>query len=351
MKKIIILLLILANSAHAQSLRNNLKRYTILRDKTLINKRLTHNLYEQYIDLDLQVSSGVKDLVADIKNKGNEAGASQSQKELNILEILNKNMNSERYIDLDATLGVPLPSFNLSKYRLTPSLFYNLNLGSLFTIYNQTSSLDPSVSVYVKKETKMGLSTIVTKNGHIDTHIKLNLYKLNRSDADLTKTKTELAESSKIFNFSDLSQSKETLSMDFIWKRESDHRLWKIEMLEAKLLTLKEKEQYSYDNFPLFHFFHQWKGDAKKIWLEPFAGIHMRKRYSIFDGIYVGSWLKFKDLPFRSSISLSNQFITFIPEFRVRHFYFNYKMRMAYTNPQDDIWVSTIHSFNLGFNF
>lgn len=341
----------MANGAHAAGLRNNLKRYTLLRDKTLINKRLTHKLYEQYIDLDLQISSGVKDLIADVKNKGNEAGASQSQKELNILEILNKNMNSERYVDLDATLGIPLPSFNLTRYRLTPSLFYNLNYGSLFTIYNQTSSIDPSVSVYVKKESKVGLSTIITKSGHIDTHIKLNLYKLDRSDTDLTKTKTELAESSKIFNFSDLKESEESLSLDFIWKRESEKRLWKAEILEAKLLTLNEKSNYSYDNFPLFHFFHQWKGEESKVWLEPFAGIHMRKRYSLFDGIYIGSWVKFQGLPFKSSLSLSNQFLTVIPEFRAGHFYFNYKMRMAYNNPHDDIWVSTIHSFNLGFNF
>lgn len=351
MKKIIIIFLLLANTVQAAGLRNNLKRYTILRDLTLVNKRLTHNLYEQYLDLDLQISSGVKDLISDVKNKGNEAGASQSQKELNILEILNKNMNSERYVDLDATIGIPLPSFNFFNYRLTPSLFYNMNLGSLFTIYNQSSSIDPSVSVYIKKESKVGLSTIVTKSGNLDTYIKFNLYKLSRSDADLTKTKTELAEDSKIFNFSDLNENEDSLSFDLIWKRESQKRLWKAEILEAKLFTMNEKTNYSYDNFPLFHFFHQWKGKTERFWLEPYAGVHMRKRYSLLDGLYIGTWLKFDKLPFKSSLSLSNQFLTFIPEFRMGHFYFNYKMRMAYNNPHDDIWVATIHSFNLGLNF
>ncbi|WP_157765663.1 hypothetical protein [Halobacteriovorax marinus] len=351
MKKIIIISLLLANSVYAAGLRNNLKRYTILRDHTLINKRLTHKLYEQYFDVDLQISSGVKDLVSDVKNKANQSGATQTQKELSILEILNKNMNSERYVDLDATIGIPFPSFDLYRYRLTPSLFYNMNMGTLFTIYNQSSSVDPSVSVYIKKESKIGASTIITKSGHIDTHIKFNLYKFDRADQDITKTKTELAQSSKIFNFKDLDQSNETLSFDFIWKRESEKRLWKAEVLEAKIFTLKDKAGYSYDNFPLFHFFHQWKSKGEKFWLEPYAGAHMRKRYSFFDGIYVGTWLKFRDLPFRSSLSLNSQFITFIPEFRMNHFYFNYKMRAAYNNPHDDIWASTIHSFNLGLHF
>ncbi|WP_372655536.1 hypothetical protein [Halobacteriovorax sp.] len=351
MKKIIILLILLANSVNAAGLRNNLKRYTFLRDTTIVTKGLTNKRYEQYFDIDLQVSSGVKDLVADIKNKGDEEGATQLQKELNILEILNKNMNSERYVDLDATLAIPLPSFNLYNYRLTPAIFYNLNLSTLFTIYNQTSSFDPSVSVYIKKETKLGVSTIITKSGHTDTFIKLNLYKLGRSDTDLTKTKTELAESSKIFNFSDLDESNETYSMDLIWKRENHKRLWKAEVLEAKLLTSQSKADFSYDNAPLFHFFHQWKSEVKRVWLEPFAGVHMRKRYSLFDGLYLGTRLKFQELPFSSSVSLSNQFLTFIPEFKMGHFYLNYKMKMAYINPQKDIWVPTVHSFNLGLNF
>lgn len=351
MKKIIILLVLLANSADAAGLRNNLKRYTFLRDHTLVNKALNTNSYEQYLDIELQVSSGVKDLIADVKNKADEPGATQTQKELNILEILNKNMNSERYVDLNVTLAVPLPSFNFNKYRLTPAVFYNLNLGTLFTIYNQTSSFDPSVSVYIKKETKIGVSTIITKSGNIDTFLKINAYKLSRSDTDIQKTKTELAESSKIFNFSDLSEPNDTYSMDFIWKRENYKRLWKAEILEAKLLTSKSKADFSYDNAPLFHFFHQWKGEERRVWLEPFAGVHMRKRYSLFDGMYVGTRLKFQELPFSSSVSLSNQFLTFIPEFKMGHFYLNYKMRMAYINPQKDIWVPTTHSFNLGLSF
>lgn len=351
MKKSIIVLLIFTFNVHSAGIRNNLKRYTFLRDKTLINKRLHSKLYENYFDLDLNLSSGTKSIVGDIKNSSTSSSSTQTDKELAILSILNKNMNSERYVDLDLSTSIPLPTFKLFKYRLTPSLFYNINMGALVTISNQASVVDPTAQVYVKKDTKMGVSTILTKNPDKETQVKFNLYLFKRADIDQTLNKTAIVNDTKLFDFGTLDQGEKSIGVDFIWKRTNQKRTWSLEMLEAKLIPLSTLTDVLYDHFPLFHAFHQWHKKPEKFWLEPFVGIHMRKRYSLFDGIYVGTWLNLKEIPFRSSIHISNQFLTFIPEFKGESFYFNYKLRLAYINPQKDIWVPAIHSFNLGFAF
>ncbi|OUR96787.1 hypothetical protein A9Q84_10625 [Halobacteriovorax marinus] len=350
MKKIIIVLLILANNVHAAGVRNNLKRYTYLRDKTIVNKRLHSKLYENYFDIDLNLSSGTKSIVGDIKNSSNSS-SSTADKEAAILSILNKNMNSERYIDLEISTAVPLPTFSLFKYRLTPSLFYSINMGALVTISNQASVIDPSAGVYVKKDTKMGVSTIITKHPDKETQVKVNLYQLKRADVDNTLNKTQIVTDTKLFDFGALDKGETSIALDFIWKRSNSKRSWSLEMLEAKIIPMSTITDVKYDHFPLFHAYHQWHKKPETFWLEPFVGVHMRKRYSLFDGLYVGTWLQLKELPFRSSLNISTQFITFIPEFKGESFYFNYKLRLAYINPQEDIWVPAIHSFNLGFTF
>lgn len=351
MKNFIIVALILATNAHASGLRNNLKRYTLVRDKTIVDQLVRAPLYESYFDLDLTVSSGVKTLVGDVKNISNNSD-NDAAKELAIAEILNKNINSERYADLNATFGVPLPTIKIKKYRLTPALFYNLNLSTLFTISNIEDVTDPSVAVYIKQETKLGVSTILTKKSDKETQVKLNLYMFKRADTSLIQTASTLVENTKIFDFGALSDGESSLGADFIYKRTNTKRTYILELLEIKAIPLKTISDVEYDHFPLFHAYHQWhKSSDQKFWFEMFAGVHMRKRYSLFEGIYVGTWLKSKDLPFRASLNLSKQFLTFMPEFKRSSFFFNYKLRMTYINPQDSIWVPTIHSFNLGFAF
>jgi hypothetical protein len=352
MKNIIIVILLLATNAYATDLRNNLKRYTLVRDKTIIDQLLRAPLYETYADIDLTISSGVKDLIGDVKNISTNSGTSDADKELAIAEILNKNINSERYVDLNATLGIPLPTIKIKALRLTPSLFYNINMGTLFTISNIDSVIDPSVSVYIKKETKLGLSTILTKKQDRNTLAKVNLYLLNRADSSTIQTKTSLVEDTKIFDFGSLDKGETSLGLDLIYKRTNKKRTYRLEVLEIKAAPLKLETDVEYDHFPLFHAFHQWHNQGKDRFIfEPFAGLHMRKRYSFFEGIYIGTWLKMNKTPFRASVNLSKQFLTFMPEFKQENFFFNYKLRMTYINPQDDIWVPTIHSFNIGYNF
>jgi hypothetical protein len=351
MKNFIIVAFILATSAHASGLRNNLKRYTLVRDKTIIDQLVRTPLYESFLDLDLTISSGVKTLVGDVKNISNNSD-STAAKELAIAEILNKNINSERYVDLNTTFGVPLPTVKIKRYRLTPALFYNLNLGTLFTISNIDNVIDPSVAVYMKQESKLGLSTILTKKSDRETQVKLNLYMFKRADSSVVQTKSTLVDNTKIFDFGALKDGESSIGMDFIWKRTNLKRTYLLEVLEVKAIPLKTVRDVEYDHFPLFHAFHQWhRHNSDKFWFELFTGVHMRKRYSLFEGLYVGTWLKSKDLPFRASLNLSKQFLTFMPEFKRSSFFFNYKLRMTYINPQDSIWVPTIHSFNLGFNF
>ena len=341
----------MATSANASNLRNNLKRYTLVRDKTIVDQLVRSPLYESYLDLDLTLSSGVKTLIGDVKNISSNSSTDVA-KELAIAEILNKNINSERYVDINATFGVPLPTIKIKKYRLTPAIFYNLNLSTLFTISNAESVTDPTAAVYMKQESKLGLSTILTRKSDKQTQIKLNLYMFKRADSSLIQTASSLVDNTKFFDFGALKEGESSIGADFIWKRTNQNRTYIAEVLEIKAIPLKTISDIEYDHFPLFHAYHQWhRRSDQKFWFELFAGVHMRKRYSIFEGLYVGTWLKSKDLPFRASLNLSKQFLTFMPEFKRSSFFFNYKLRMTYINPQGSIWVPTIHSFNLGFTF
>ncbi|WP_127717019.1 hypothetical protein [Halobacteriovorax sp. HLS] len=352
MKNIIIIFFVMATNVYASGLRNNLKRYTLVRDKTIIDQLTKAPLYESFLDIDLTLSSGVKSLIGDVKNISTNSGTSQSDKEAAIAEILNKNINSERYVDLNAIFAIALPTLKIKKYRFTSALFYNMNLGTLFTISNIDNVLDPSVAVYMKKESKIGLSTIITKTSKRDRSLKVNMYLFERADSSLVQTKSNLVDNTKVFDFGALNDGQKSLGTDIIWTRTNQNRTYRFEVLELSTIPIKTVKDVEYDHFPLFHAFHHWHSSSSSdFWLEPFAGIHMRKRYSLFEGIYIGSWFKSKHLPFRASVNLSKQFLTFMPEFKTDSFFFNYKLRMTYINPQNSIWVPTIHSFNLGVTF
>jgi hypothetical protein len=86
-------------------------------------------------------------------------------------------------------------------------------------------------------------------------------------------------------------------------------------------------------------------------WL-PMWGLHYRGRYSLGEGLYLGTKLAYQgELPFFLTALIDNHTFTIMPEFKVKYFQFNYSMRSPYQNPigRDEIWMSTIHTINLSF--
>ena len=92
--------------------------------------------------------------------------------------------------------------------------------------------------------------------------------------------------------------------------------------------------------------------DSGTLKWSPFAGVHFRKRYNILDGTYVGTKLShLNHLPFSYILKLSSQFVNITTAYEIGYFALRYTVKQPFRNPQEGLWVPTLHSLNLGVPF
>lgn len=352
MRKIHLIFFILViqsfKNIYASSLRGEPQRYTLLHDRFTVDRILKKEILEsQFFDLDLAASSGIRSLMNDIKT-GTENVGTSAQKQLNMFQVLSKNINSEKYIDLDVTAGIPLFDIKYKKYKFLPSFYFNLNFGVLFTTSNKDDATNPTGQLYIKKESKMGVQVAFPKSKQ--EFYFINLYQMKRADTLSIVTSQSLATSGELFNFDSLENSQETIRLDLMYKKIDKHREYTFEFRELSLLKQKDVS-LAYRNNPFLRTQLLLNYDFEKFTLSPFFGVHQRVWYPIHQGLYIGSVYKSKTIPIQVIGKLSYQFITLIPQFKTKYFQVNYALKNPYRNPQDNIWVSSIHSINLGFPF
>ena len=335
-------------SAKAAGLRGEIQRFTLMHDRLTIDRGLREDHYAHFLSIDLLVSSGLKNLLGDVSN-GTEGVTNPVQKQLNMFELLSKYVNSEKLVDAQVYAGMPLPDIKIKKHKFLNSLFYELNLGVMFTISNKLSATNPSAQTYVRKQTKVGLMTTYQR---VKKEIwELALYQLTRSDLSASVTSSQLATDGEFFNFDDLQKNHEMYAADIRL-----HRLWKssqslFEIQELQLLS-RSSHKSLYGTSPLLHYRHTWKKPGEIMHIHPFAGVHYRKWYSIDEGIYGGVHLKFKkESVFSFTGKISPQFFTLMPQFKSRFFHFTYSFKNPHRNPQDDIWVNAMHNISLSIPF
>lgn len=338
------LFLILTMNAQAANPRSELSRYIELRDKTIIDQSLRKNVYSNYFDLELNINSGTKELIGDIN--------SSKDSSLGIAGVLNKNINSELFIDFNVEAAAPLPFIKIKKYRLLPNLVYNMNLGALLSFSTDDTGLVPSASVYVKKETKLGIYSRLKWNNRKSESIDFFLYKMTRSDLLYSRTATQVDAEDGIFDFGELEKSEKKLTLDLRYQREFSDYKYFIELKELPIMDMSSDKDSIYGKSPLIH--ARYSLINKENWgiWSPFVGLHYRKRYSAFEGLYVGSRFNFDThIPVTLVTKLDTKFITIMPKLDYKYFYLNYSMRTPYRNPQEEVWVSATHSINLGVPF
>ncbi|MFZ8932846.1 MAG: hypothetical protein ACO20H_09230 [Bacteriovoracaceae bacterium] len=343
-KKLYIILLFIPVIALSKG-RSELYRYTLMRDKVLIDRQLKQVSFHSFFNLEVLLSSGSKSLIGDVKN-GNRAGLTSTQKQTNMLNILNNNVNTARYIDANLEAAIPLPSFKVSKFKIDSSLFYNFNIGLSLSIANTTNNSDPEVNLYLKKETRIGVDTYFQNNP--SEAYGLRYYQMSRSDLLSVLDEQSLASEGKLFEVDDLNKKEVTYNLDLFYKKAYRNFKLLAEIQEFKIMNGTSTRAALYESRPLLHgrlSFNVGQGQL-------YFGIHQRFKYALLRGIYAAYDFRVKeDYPFFVLAKISNQFITLNPRFETKYFKVNYTIKTPIENPQDELWHSTLHSLNIAVPF
>ena len=327
--------------------RPEMQRFSLLHDRLTVERSLIRDAYSQFLNIDIQASSGIIDIIGDAKN-GTKA-TTQTEKDLNMYQLLTKNVNTEKFIDANIIAGIPLPDVHYHQHHFLNSAFYQINLGFSLSINNQVLATNPVAQTYVRKETKMGLYSIYSHGS--STEQQIALYQMIRSDLSSELSYTALSADGKFFDFNSLTQEQKHIAVDWKWiKRDKNHRT---ELSVSELALLKQSDvKTKFGTGPLFHAAHFVTYDQNKYSLIPFAGFHYREHYRITNGLYLGVTYKGNDrLPVKATFKMDNQFMALMPTLDMKYFRFSYSFKNPYRNPQDDFWVAAMHQIDIGIPF
>jgi len=326
--------------------RSEVDRFTLMHDRYTIDRYLRSQSESYVFYLDAAISSGVKKIVGDIKDSAeNETDATQRQ--VKTLQVLTRNLNTEKYIDIDVKAGIPLPIFRVKNFDFKLSPFIGINIGASFSFNNQNTNSTARAQTYVRKEYKMGVMSKIKKRK--DETILVNFYQLTRADINAELDQSEIVTQGKLIDTGSIDQDNISYAGDLGYEREFYDYLYRIEVKEIKFMeTSASKRETFYTNLPMFHMHYRHKHKVfGLISLDPFYGFHFRDGQTIAQGFYIGALMHLARLPFTLYTKISNQFMTINPLFRTRFFQLNYALKLPYRNPQDDFWTASIHSLNI----
>lgn len=329
--------------------RGELSRFTLLHDRILVDRELREINHNHFLQIDLMASSGLLDLFNDISNIS-DSNESSLQKRLDTLAILGRNVNTEKTIDLLVSAGIPLPTLSIAGKEFYSSLLYDFHAGVMISVNNEADPVNPVAQTYVRKQMKRGFSTLFKAKK--DQTYQVSLYQMLRSDTEARINATTLSTDGEFFNLDELNQDETTLNMDFLYHKHSSHGSWDLGIRELKLYRFNDIRSL-YGQSPLFHGRYTWFHRTHYFKIDPFVGFQHRKRYKIPRSLYGGFHLALLNdsLPFTFTFKASNQFLTFMPQMRLKWFHFSYSFKNPFRNPQDDVWVSSLHNIQLHFPF
>lgn len=342
------LLFVLPYTAYALG-RSEISRYYLLRDRVLVERELRH-YRGHFFNIDLVVSSGVKDLIGEVDTATSQGSSAQQTVAIN--KLLLKNANTERFIDADISAGIPLPYIKIGKIRILPNLIFGFNLGASTSIASPTGDpADVVLQAYAKKEISMGLRTLIRFKPKETWDV--SIIKLNRADLFESRDASTIASSGDVINLDGIDQDEASWRLALGFTKENVRDLWFVRVSDIKLAQASGHERNAlYDHTPLWH-----AGFSRRYYmnwgeLRPFVGVHIRERYGVHDGLYLGlKGILDSAFPMSLETRLDNAFFTITPAFEGRYFALRYGIRTPYRNPQSDLWVSSMHQISLTFPF
>lgn len=188
--------------------RSELTRYYLMRDKFIVDRKLKHTKNDAYLAFDGNISSGLKSIIGDVKNSNGST--------TEIINLLNKNVNTEKYAEFDLGLGIPLPFFSFAKYNFLPNLFFSSNFAISMSFFNKNDPLNPLLQIYLKNDIKIGARTLI-KIDEVKT-LDFSLYQLQRSDIFSEKPALEIATKGKLFDLGELSNKEKAINADISYQ-------------------------------------------------------------------------------------------------------------------------------------
>jgi hypothetical protein len=336
---------VLIKQVSAAGTRGDLQRYTLLHDRYIVDRGLRKLRYDQFIDLDIVASSGLKSFLGEVGSSSKNA-ATTAERDLAVLAALAKNINTERYVDIDVTLGAPLPYIRYRKFQLLPNLFYNINMGASTTLSNLENGTTIKAQSYLKLEKRMGILSRIKWNK--EEEVRLALYAFTKSDVALNLDVSGVAAKTSVFKFDDAIRDHKMIASDWSYILSKPQYTLLAEVQELQLLSQSNGVKSLQGTRPFLHSRITNKLRVGNLLLKPFYGFHFRRWYNLMEGLYVGASLKYNiEIPFEFLMKLSDEFITLMPQFKTKYFKFIYSIKTPYRNPRDKIWVSALHNVNI----
>ncbi len=320
------------------TVRDEMVRYTLIRDRTILER--PHNL--SILSIKAHISSGTKSLISEMREASKNPDP--IQKNLNVLALLNRYINTERYLDADLETNVPLPYLSIKNYQFLPYAFYSFNLSGELSISNFGDVTNPRAQTYLKKESALGLASAVR---HEKYQGNFRLYQLKRSDAKALLTYSDIANDNKsLVQLDSLNVESKAYALDLsnTWTIKNTQLTAEVRELALK----KDKIQTNYGYRPLLHAFFV---TDHGFWHYG-GGMHYRRFYTLDDGMYVEAGITRAGPPkLDLSTRVTNESINIIPELTWGFFHFRYGMRLQYSNPVDEMWVPATHFVILEFQY
>lgn len=329
------LLLPLTLNAATFPVRGEVNRYTLLRDRTLIERQGVRSYSPVFFSPQITISSGTKSLITELEETSSITNTTTRGTE--ILGLLNRYINTERYVDANVRAEVPLPYLKVKDFRFIPNFGYQMNMGASLSISNFGDVSNPRAQTYIKKETKMGLFNRVRYKDHQG---QINLYKMTRADAASVLTYTNLVSDSKVINFDTLNQESKSTALDIAYEKNIPADSIKLLGQISEIKISQSGADIKYEHAPLLHAQIQ---KFHKSWIF-FGGSHYRKYYGLDDGLYLGAdWHYQRLFDFHVQGVLNNESVTLRPSLGYGVFNLSYGMRMQMINPVNNMWVPSSH--------
>lgn len=348
--KYFILLVLSLNCFAIKNIRSEINRFRLLKDRSIIDRELLSPSHQSFFELDLNISSGLKDLIGDISTSTDQSSESDQITETN--KILGKNVNTEKFLQAYVELGVPLPYIRLANYDILPSLFGNFSVGTSISINNQLNALAPEAKVYLQKEMNYGVSSLIRSRNNPEYIFKTAFYMSERSDLDATKNATAVATDNDLISLDEIKKVQKDYVLDFGVTKQTKTEKFHFEVKDLRVLDAGSEVDNKIGNAPLFHFNYSKTYELNLVKLEAIYGVFHRQKYSVFDGLYAGFMMKFtKESPLRMHFKIDTDFLSYRFGTTFKHFKFFYGIKTPYSNPQEDMWVSAIHQIHLSVPF
>lgn len=336
---------LLLEKAFGAGTRGEIQRFTLLHDRYTVDRGLRQLRYDQFLNLDIVASSGIKSFLGELESSSKNA-SSTAARDLAVLGTLAKNLNTERYLDIDVTVGAPLPYIRYRKFQMLPTIFYSMNMAASNTLSNLEDGTNIIAQSYVKLEKRIGVSNRIKWNK--EEEVRLAVYRLTKTDVALSLNASAVGNKTSVFKFDDAVIDHNLIASDWTYILTKEKYALLAEIKELQLLSQADGQRSLHGTSPFLHTRLTNKVRVGNLLLKPFYGVHYRKWYDLFEGLYVGASLRYNiDIPFEFMMKLSSEFITLMPQFKTKYFEFTYSLKTPYRNPRNKIWVSALHNVNI----